>query len=405
METRSKASDRQEGDNVITSAPSPVSAVSVDKFEKMCEQISALTNAVAHLTRTAAARSSEETEITQKRPKDPSRQDFTSVATYSRLAAPIEKFPEDPRADLKVIYWSQATARALCASDIPREQQLKLAASYIPTKLLAAKIVDQCESFAHLTATLRKVFTPNSAITSHFLDVIKQEHDNPLDAINAVFNMFSLAEYLEIPNAEIGLFWQRMLVLSVLNDKLLDELERHIDPIDGFCDDEDHVAFRDQIIRKSSQPKSSKTPAATLNAILGDRHGGYACSSAATIAALNAVHALPNSKLAAANSNIIHLRDMLAEAEIHRDELLDAGHAYELNALDANHEGLHDHEVWALNFFSHSPTDLNKLTQAMLKIPKHLRKQMYDKKQCYFCKKSIYGPNGHTWKDCPQAPQ
>jgi hypothetical protein len=68
--------------------------------------------------------------------------------------------------------------------------------------------------------------------------------------------MFSLAEYLEIPNAEIGLFWQRMLVLSVLNDKLLDELERHIDPIDGFCDDEDHVAFRDQIIRKSSQPKS-----------------------------------------------------------------------------------------------------------------------------------------------------
>jgi hypothetical protein len=119
--------------------------VSVDKFEKMCEQISALTNAVAHLTRTAAARSSEETEITQKRSKDPSLQDLTLVATYSRLAAPIEKFPEDPRADLKVIYWSQATARALCASDIPREQQLKLAASYIPTKLLTAKIVDQCE--------------------------------------------------------------------------------------------------------------------------------------------------------------------------------------------------------------------------------------------------------------------
>jgi hypothetical protein len=232
--------------------------------------------------------------------------------------------------------------------------------------------------------------------------------------------MFSLAEYLEISDAEIGPFWQRMLVLSVLNNKLLDELERHIDPIDGFCDDDDHVAFRDQIIRKSSQPKSSKTPAATLKAILGDRHGGYARSSAATIAALNAVHALPNSKLAAANADIIHLRDMLAEAEIHHDELLDAGHAYELNALDANHEGLHDHEVWALNFFLHSPADLNKLTQAMLKIPKrsmcsmrsmrggfikHLCKQMYNKKQCYFCKKSIYGPNRHTWKDCPQAPQ
>jgi hypothetical protein len=127
-------------------------------------------------------------------------------------------------------------------------------------------------------------------------------------------------------------------------------------------------------------------------------------SSAATIATLNTVYAQLNSKLAAANTDIIHLCDMLAEAEIHHNELLDTGHAYELNTLDATNQGLHDHEVWALNFFLHSLTDLNKLTQAMLKIPKHLSKQMYDKKQCYFCKKSIYGPNRHTWKDCPQAP-
>ena len=153
---------------------------------------------------------------------------------YSCLAAPIEKFPEDPQADLKVIYWSQATARALCASNIPLEQQLKLVASYISTKLLAARIVDQCEMFTHLTAMLCKVFTWNSPIPSHFLDMIKQQHYNPLDAINAVFYMFSLAKYLEIPNTAIGLFWQRMLVLSVLNNNILDELERHIDPIDGF---------------------------------------------------------------------------------------------------------------------------------------------------------------------------
>jgi hypothetical protein len=156
-----------------------------------------------------------------------------------------------------------------------------------------------------------------------------------------------------IPNAEIGPFWQCMLVLSVLNNNILDELERHIDPIDGFCDDVNHVAFHNQIISKSSQHKSStsKMQAATLNAILGDSNDrGYACRSVTTIAALNAVYAQLNSKLAAANTNIIHLHDMLAEAEIHRDELLDAGHAYELNALDATNQGLHDHEVWALNF-------------------------------------------------------
>jgi hypothetical protein len=87
----------------------------------MCKQILALTSAVAHLTSTAAARSSEETEITHKRPKNPLEPELTSVATYSHLSAPIEKFPEDPLADLKVIYWSQATARALCASNIPLE--------------------------------------------------------------------------------------------------------------------------------------------------------------------------------------------------------------------------------------------------------------------------------------------
>jgi hypothetical protein len=170
---------------------------------------------------------------------------------------------------------------------------------------------------------------------------MKQEHDNPLDAINTVFNMFSLAKYLEILNTKIGPFWQGMLVLSVLNNNILDELERHIDPI----------AFCDQIISKSSQPKSSMTPAATLNAILGDSHGGYARSSAATIASLNTVYAQPNSKLAAANTNIIHLRNMLSKVKIHRDKLLDAGDAYELNALDATNQGLHDHKVWALNFF------------------------------------------------------
>ncbi len=118
-----------------------------------------------------------------------------------------------------------------------------------------------------------------------------------------------------------------MLVLSVLNNNLLDELKHHIDPIDGFCNYVDHVTFCNQIICKSSQPKSSKTPTATLNAILGDRHGGHACSSAAAIAALNAVHALLNSKLGASNTNIIHLCNMLAKAKIHRDELLDAGDA------------------------------------------------------------------------------
>ena len=390
MSTRSSGHVDSDDDEIHpASHPSTHSAASAREIAELRAQMSALTTLVTKFAQTAMDTRSEATAATPQGTPDRSHRSDTSAASYSRLAAGIKDFPADPRTDLAAIYWIQATERSLHASNIPKLQQLKIAASHILATAVATSTVDKCESFDHLKATLHAVFCPNTAITSHMLDVIKRDYDTPLEAFNAVYNLLSLIEYLQVPHAEIGPFFQRFLVMSVMNQELLDELERHVDIINDFEDDDSHASFRDQIIRKGSKP----TPAPMLARRSGPSEG-----------MLNALSAPPNTNLAQAQETIAHLEAMLNEAQFERAALIHEGKAYDLNYMDTSDQNFHDHESWALNYISASPADKQKLKAAMLKIPRHLRKQMYDAKQCYFCKKSIHGPGGHMWKDCPQAP-
>ena len=388
------------------SHPSTSSASSAEQqMADLRAQVSALTLLVADYVKTTAAARSGLTDSHPRGLVDPRRSDPPTAAALTRVTAQIEPFPKDPSNDLAALYWLQATERSLSVSDLPEEQLVRVACSHIPTTVVAAKSLSRCKTFVELRALLRATFCPNSTITEHMVDIIKHEYDTPLEGFNAIVNLLSLIEYLQIREAEMGPFIQRLIVLSVLNNNIIDELERHVDIIDGFDKDTDHVAFRDKIIRLGAPAVKSKGTAPSLNAISAAQDGPWLARRTGTPAyALNSIHAPPDSKLAAAQATITHYENLLSDAYIARDALLDDGTAYEFNAIDSSDSGFHDHESWALNYMAQSPADVLKLKQAMLKIPKSVRQQLFEAKKCYFCKKPISGPGGHTWRNCPSAP-